>query len=93
MDFLKKLPSHLDFEGQRLAERIFQTVITAFAVVGLVAGYAVERFSITVYTLGVGFAIAALLTLPPWPMYRRHPLKWQKADDGSAHSAKSKKKK
>lgn len=28
--------------------------------------------------LGVGVAIAALLTLPPWPMYRRKPLNWRK---------------
>lgn len=28
--------------------------------------------------LGVGVVIAALLTLPPWPMYRKKPLNWRK---------------
>lgn len=28
--------------------------------------------------LGVGVLLAALVTLPPWPMYRKKPLSWRK---------------
>ena len=28
--------------------------------------------------LGVGVLAAGLLTIPPWPMYRRKPLHWRK---------------
>ncbi|PAA84876.1 hypothetical protein BOX15_Mlig030985g1 [Macrostomum lignano] len=70
-------PSHMDFEGQRRAETAFQWVLGIFATIGFACGYAYQQFSLTVYILGIGFAIAALLTLPPWPMYRRNPLKWQ----------------
>ena len=110
-----------DFDGQRKAEKIFQTVILVFAGIGLAWGYSVERFSITVFTLTAGFVLAALvsltsnkflrniyqsnfqhmllqITLPPWPMYRRKPLNWQKprevpSDSSSATPSTTKKKK
>ena len=31
------------------------------------------------YILAAGFVLSCLLTLPPWPMYRQKPLKWQPA--------------
>merc|ERR1711879_64796 len=37
-----------------------------------------------------GLAFAAMLTVPPWPMYRQKPLNWQKArpenDSGESKS-------
>nr|AAY66916.1 microsomal signal peptidase 12 kDa subunit-like [Ixodes scapularis] len=91
--FLKSLPTHMDFEGQKRAEKIFQTVIVIFAVLGLAWGYAVQQFSYTVLTLGAGFVLSCLLTLPPWPVYRRHPLPWQKVRDDVGTSSKAGKKK
>ncbi|XP_074601555.1 signal peptidase complex subunit Spase12 [Brevipalpus obovatus] len=78
--FLSAIPTHLDFAGQRKAERLFQILVLLFAAVGLAVGYHYEQFSYTVYSLGAGFLLSCLLTLPPWPMYRRHPLKWKKAN-------------
>ena len=37
------------------------------------------QFSQTMYILAAGFILSCLLTLPPWPMYRQKPLKWQAA--------------
>jgi len=76
---IQTLPVYMDFEGQKKAERIFQFIITVFAVVGFVWGWICQYFSQTVYILFAGFILACLLTLPPWPMYRRNPLKWQPA--------------
>ncbi|XP_025062541.1 signal peptidase complex subunit 1 isoform X2 [Alligator sinensis] len=45
-------------------------------VIGFIYGYITEQFGWTVYIVMVGFALSCLLTLPPWPMYRRSPLKW-----------------
>jgi len=78
MDFFKSIPTHMDYDGQKRAEKYFQYIIIAFAVAGLAWGWHAERFSYTVGTLAIGFAAASLLTLPPWPMYRQKPLKWQK---------------
>ncbi|GIX74981.1 signal peptidase complex subunit 1 [Caerostris extrusa] len=74
----KDVSLHMDFDGQRRAERIFQTIILVFAGIGLIIGYIFQQFSFTVYILGTGFLLSCLLTLPPWPMYRQKPLEWLK---------------
>jgi len=90
-DFLKKIPTHMDYDGQRRAEKIFQIIILLAAVAGLAWGFVSEKFSFTVYTLGGGFLLSSLLVLPPWPMYRRKPLKWQKSTSSSSGEKKLKK--
>ncbi|KAL3860990.1 hypothetical protein ACJMK2_007083 [Sinanodonta woodiana] len=93
-EFIKKIPTHMDFDGQKKAERYFQFIIILFAVVGFIWGYMCQQFSQTMYILIAGFTVSCLLTLPPWPMYRRKPLNWQKAraeveDVGSSVSTSS----
>ncbi|XP_054711560.1 signal peptidase complex subunit 1-like [Uloborus diversus] len=89
----KNLPVHMDFDGQKKAERIFQTIILVFAAAGLITGYTFQQFSYTVYILGAGFVLSCILTLPPWPMYRKKPLQWQKPREEGTEINKSKKKK
>uniref|UniRef100_A0A4W4EFU2 Signal peptidase complex subunit 1 n=1 Tax=Electrophorus electricus TaxID=8005 RepID=A0A4W4EFU2_ELEEL len=62
------IPHHLSFSPLFL-----------FQVIGFIYGLIIEQFGWTVYIMIAGFAISCLLTLPPWPMYRRHPLTWQPA--------------
>ncbi|ESN90621.1 hypothetical protein HELRODRAFT_127888, partial [Helobdella robusta] len=66
-----------DFEGQKKAEWFFQIIIVLFSIVGFIWGYICQQFSQTFYIVMAGFVLSCLLTLPPWPMYRRNPLKWQ----------------
>ncbi|CAF0738245.1 unnamed protein product [Didymodactylos carnosus] len=49
-------------------------------IVGFIFGYILQRFSITIYIVLIGVAISAVLTLAPWPMYRNHPVAWQKPE-------------
>ncbi|VDO97612.1 unnamed protein product [Soboliphyme baturini] len=88
----KSIPVHVDYEGQRLAERIFQVIITVMAVIGFAAGYIVQRFSWTIYSVLFGFVLSCALILPPWPYLRRHPLQWLKSTEVPS-SAESKKRK
>ncbi|XP_015515829.1 signal peptidase complex subunit 1 [Neodiprion pinetum] len=78
MDFFDSLPTHMDYDGQARAEKLSRVIVTLFGVVGLVWGYAIQQFSQTIYILGAGFVLAGIVTIPPWPMYRRKPLDWQK---------------
>lgn len=86
---LSAIPTQMDYKGQKLAEQIFQGIIVVSAVIGFVYGYMIEQFGWTVYIVMAGFALSCLLTLPPWPMYRRNPLKWLPAQDPGAEEKKS----
>ncbi|KAL1780752.1 signal peptidase complex subunit 1 [Sigmodon hispidus] len=57
--------------------------------VGFIYGYVAEQFGWTVYIVMAGFAFSCLLTLPPWPIYRRHPLKWLPVQDLNTEDKKS----
>ncbi|XP_054268630.1 signal peptidase complex subunit 1-like [Macrosteles quadrilineatus] len=95
MDIINSIPTHMDFDGQKRAERLSRIIITLFGAVGLVWGYIIQQFSQTVYIVGAGFALAAIVTIPPWPMYRRKPLQWQKPrteGEGESHQKTKKKK-
>ncbi|XP_034022857.1 signal peptidase complex subunit 1 [Thalassophryne amazonica] len=77
--FFKSIPTHMDYKGQKLAEQIFQGIILISAVIGFIYGLIIQQFGWTVYIVLGGFAVSCLLTLPPWPMYRKNPLSWQPA--------------
>ncbi len=95
-EYFKTWSTHMDFSGQKSAERLFQCLIVILGVVGFGIGYTTQQLSHAVYTLGVGFALSCLLVLPPWPfLFRKHPLKWLKAvpksEDGTSGQKKKKK--
>ncbi|XP_036990609.2 signal peptidase complex subunit 1 [Artibeus jamaicensis] len=88
LEHLSSLPTQMDYKGQKLAEQMFQGIILFSAIVGFIYGYVAEQFGWTVYIVMAGFAFSCLLTLPPWPIYRRHPLKWLPVQDSSAEDKK-----
>nr|XP_009933506.1 PREDICTED: signal peptidase complex subunit 1-like [Opisthocomus hoazin] len=77
-----------DYKGQKLAEQIFQGIILVSAIIGFIYGYITEQFGWTVYIVMAGFALSCLLTLPPWPMYRRNPLKWLPVQESGTEEKK-----
>uniref|UniRef100_A0AC11CJK4 Uncharacterized protein n=1 Tax=Ovis aries TaxID=9940 RepID=A0AC11CJK4_SHEEP len=88
LEHLSSLPTQMDYKGQKLAEQMFQGIILFSAIVGFIYGYLAEQFGWTVYIVMAGFAFSCLLTLPPWPIYRRHPLKWLPVQDSSTEDKK-----
>ncbi|BES87696.1 Signal peptidase [Nesidiocoris tenuis] len=87
MDYFRSIPVHMDYDGQHRAEKLSRIIITLFGAVGLIWGYIIQRFSQTVYIVGAGFVLAAIVTVPPWPMYRRKPLNWQKPRPAASKGA------
>ncbi|XP_042535664.1 signal peptidase complex subunit 1 [Dipodomys spectabilis] len=89
LEHLSALPTQMDYKGQKLAEQMFQGIILFSAIVGFIYGYVAEQFGWTVYIVMAGFAFSCLLTLPPWPIYRRHPLKWLPVQDSGTEDKKT----
>ncbi|KAL7753463.1 hypothetical protein RI367_001238 [Sorochytrium milnesiophthora] len=77
----------MDFEGQRLAERISQYLLIGSAALGLVAGFVMQQLSITFGTFGVGVFLTSVLCIPSWGMYRKHPIAWAKPSPSSSAAA------
>ncbi|NWU63490.1 SPCS1 peptidase, partial [Pterocles burchelli] len=88
LSILRSIPTHMDYKGQKLAEQIFQGIILVSAIIGFICGYITEQFEWTVYILMAGFALSCLLTLPPWPVYRRNPLRWLPVQEPGAEEKK-----
>ncbi|CAH0388942.1 unnamed protein product [Bemisia tabaci] len=84
-----EIPLHMDYDGQRRAEKYSKIIITLFGAVGLIWGYIIQRFSQTVYILGAGFILATIIAVPPWPIYRKKPLQWQKPRSDDAKKGKA----
>lgn len=91
IQYIKSIPTHMDYDGQGRAEKLSRIIITLFGVVGFIWGYVIQQFSQSIYILGAGFVMASLITVPPWPMYRRKPLDWQKPQAEVATKLKKKK--
>ncbi|KAM6468254.1 signal peptidase complex subunit 1 [Liasis olivaceus] len=88
LNIFRSIPTQMDYKGQKLAEQIFQGIILFSAVIGFIYGYITEQFGWTVYIVMAGFTISCLLTLPPWPIYRRNPLKWLPVQESATDDKK-----
>ncbi|KAG9392504.1 Microsomal signal peptidase 12kDa subunit [Carpediemonas membranifera] len=78
LDNLKKyVDFSIDYKGQRLSYWISRLIMVVALVVGLAVGYHRQDFMMTVYIiLGFG-AVDFVLTVLPWPMFRRMNLEWR----------------
>ncbi|ORY90985.1 microsomal signal peptidase 12kDa subunit [Syncephalastrum racemosum] len=66
----------IDFEGQKLADYATHGIMTAASVIAFVAGFATQSLQTTLTIFAGATVLAALVVLPPWPMYNKHPLPW-----------------
>ncbi|KAL9932291.1 hypothetical protein V8E36_008770 [Tilletia maclaganii] len=72
----KIIDGKIDFQGQRLADRIGQETIALFAAMGFLAGYSTESLQLTMLIYGAGVVLALIASVPPWPIYNKHPTTW-----------------
>ncbi|KAE8227637.1 hypothetical protein CF326_g7461 [Tilletia indica] len=77
MDQLQKIiDGKVDFQGQRLADRIAQETIALAALIGFLAGYFTHSLQLTLLIYGAGVLIALIAGVPPWPMFNNYPVTW-----------------
>ena len=75
----------MDLVGQRDAERLYMILLLAAAVPAYLSGWYYGSIRLMLVMYGCGAAVALALTVPDWPFWNRHPLKWLPA--GSAQQA------
>uniref|UniRef100_A0A0E0BS37 Signal peptidase complex subunit 1 n=1 Tax=Oryza glumipatula TaxID=40148 RepID=A0A0E0BS37_9ORYZ len=75
----------MDWQGQKLAEMLMQLLLVASAVAAFVVGYAMADFQLMLLVYAGGVVLTALVTVPNWPFFNRHPLKWLDAAEADRH--------
>ncbi|WFD29789.1 hypothetical protein MSPP1_000802 [Malassezia sp. CBS 17886] len=66
----------IDFEGQRVAERIYQVILTTAAALGFIVGFVRQDLALTAYTFAGGILLSLAVCVPAWPLYNRYDVKW-----------------
>ena len=65
-----------------------------FGLAGFAVGYMKQDFRVTFQFLSAGGGISAVICLPDWPWWNRHPLQWLEApEEGGEKEGGEKKKK
>ncbi|XP_057421809.1 signal peptidase complex subunit 1-like [Lotus japonicus] len=75
----------MDWQGQKLAEQLMQILLLAFAVVAFAGGYFMASFQTMMLTYAGGVVFTTLVTVPNWPLFNRHPLKWLDPSEVEKH--------
>mmetsp|Transcript_13985 Transcript_13985/g.48739 ORF Transcript_13985/g.48739 Transcript_13985/m.48739 type:complete len:88 (+) Transcript_13985:219-482(+) len=66
----------VDFKGQLLAEQVYQAIIVAFSLAGFAVGFVAQSFLYTLYGVAAGVVLAAIATIPDYPVYNKNPVQW-----------------
>ncbi|CAL1413508.1 unnamed protein product [Linum trigynum] len=66
----------MDWQGQKVAEQLMQLLLLASAVMAFVTGYIMGSFQTMILIYAGGVVLTALIVVPNWPCFNRHPLRW-----------------
>ncbi|KAG9455719.1 hypothetical protein H6P81_000227 [Aristolochia fimbriata] len=75
----------MDWQGQKLSEMLMQIMLVVHALVAFVAGYTFSSFQMMLQIFAGGVLLTTLVTVPDWPWYNRHPLKWLDPAEAEKH--------
>ncbi|KAL8218851.1 hypothetical protein R6Q57_022224 [Mikania cordata] len=75
----------MDWQGQKVAEQLMQIMLVVFAIAAFITGYIVGSFELMIYIYAGGVVLTILTTIPNWPFFNRHPLKWLDPSEAEKH--------
>ncbi|PIA51161.1 hypothetical protein AQUCO_01100181v1 [Aquilegia coerulea] len=75
----------MDWQGQKLAEQLMQILLVGFAVIAFGIGYTIGSFQMMLLIYAGGVLLTTLITVPNWPFFNRHPLKWLDPIEAERH--------
>ncbi len=70
------LEANIDYQGQQTVKNISTALIFIGAAISLFTGFILNDIKYTCYVFAAFSLVTLLVSLPPFPQYRRHPLKW-----------------
>lgn len=62
-----------------------QIMLVSFAVVAFVSGCVLGSFQLMLLIYAGGVVLTSLITVPNWPFFNRHPLKWLDPSEADKH--------
>jgi len=72
----RALEARIDFEGQKVTDTIVRYVLISATIVSFIIGFAAQSLFLSCVVLGGSTGVLALVVIPPWPAYNKHPLTW-----------------
>ncbi|CAH1440644.1 unnamed protein product [Lactuca virosa] len=75
----------MDWQGQKVAEQLMQILPVVFAVATFITGYVVGSFQLMLIVYDGGVILTTLITIPNWPFFNKHPLKWLEPSEAEKH--------
>ncbi|ORX44173.1 microsomal signal peptidase subunit [Piromyces finnis] len=81
----------IDFEGQKLTEKLMQIILIVFGIISFTVGFCLKSVSISCKIMAVGIIVTALVILPPWPFYCKNPIKFLPVEKKEENEEKEKK--
>ncbi|KAD2804009.1 hypothetical protein E3N88_37386 [Mikania micrantha] len=81
----RKGGQQMDWQGQKVAEQLMQIMLVVFAIAAFITGYIVGSFELMIYVYAGGVVLTILTTIPNWPFFNRHPLKWLDPSEAEKH--------
>jgi len=70
------LEGKIDFDGQAMVDLVSRVTLGAATILAFGMGFALQDLRVTFGIIGVVTLALALVLLPPWPMFNKHPVKW-----------------
>ncbi|KAI3983544.1 hypothetical protein MKX01_038964 [Papaver californicum] len=77
----------MDWQGQKLSEQLMQIMLVASALIAFALGYVICSFRLMLLIYLGGVILTTLVTVPNWPFFNRHPLKWLESDEAEHNPA------
>ncbi|XP_074303310.1 signal peptidase complex subunit 1-like [Silene latifolia] len=75
----------MDWQGQKLAEQLMQIMLLICAAVAFISGYVLGSFKMMILIYAGGVVLTALMIVPNWPWFNRHPLEWLDPVEAELH--------
>lgn len=66
----------IDFKGQSLAELLATVLLVVSGALSFAIGFVLQDIKLAVYVGLAGTALTFVAVVPPWPFYKKNPVKW-----------------